>query len=137
MSKIKIFLLQGKSSFSNSKLNQLNIAFNKLNKLDEVISSSEIFLISAYDNLDIDKLKNIIDADDLIKEYSFYVGPRAGTISPWSSKTHDIIKNVGISEVMRIEKFLGFICESYNNNKNLNLHIFFDRMTQKIYDDKG
>ena len=56
MSKTKIFLLQGKSSFSNSKLNQLNIAFNKLNKLDEVISSSEIFLISAYNNLDIDKL---------------------------------------------------------------------------------
>ena len=136
MSKTKIFLLQGKSSFSNSKLNQLNIAFNKLNKLDEAISSSEIFLISAYDNLDIDKLKNIIDADDLIKEYSFYVGPRAGTISPWSSKTHDIIKNVGISQVIRIEKFLGFNSESYNNNKNLNLQIFFDRMTQKIYDDK-
>ena len=41
------------------------------------------------------------------KDCSFYIGARLGTISPWSSKAGDILKNIGFDH-LRIEKFVGF-----------------------------
>ena len=65
--------------------------------------------------------------------FSFLVGPRSGTISPWSSKTEDIIKNVGVKDVSRIEKFYGFHISHFSQDTDLDLSMFIDRMTQSIY----
>ena len=35
---------------------------------------------------------------------TFIVAPRTGTISPWSSKATDIIHNIGVSKVKRVER---------------------------------
>ena len=34
----------------------------------------------------------------------FFVTPRKGTISPWSSKATDIFRNCGLAEVNRVER---------------------------------
>ena len=108
MSKTNIFLLQGKKSFSDSKLEQLNFDFNKINNQSAEISSSEIYILSSKNSdINLGDLKNILNANDSLETFSFLVGPRSGTISPWSSKTEDIIKNVGIENVTRVEKFYG------------------------------
>ena len=114
MSKTNTFILQGKKSFSDSKLEQLNLDFNKSNNLQAQINSSEIYILSSQNqNLDLGELKDILSADDEIKSFSFIVGPRSGTISPWSSKTEDIIKNVGVADIDRVERFYGFDIPSF------------------------
>jgi hypothetical protein len=60
------------------------------------------------DDIDIDGLKDILSADEFQDDFSFYVGPRLGTISPWSSKTEDIVKNVGFKNIKRVERLYGF-----------------------------
>ena len=100
MSKTNTFILQGKKSFSDSKLEQLNIDYNKLNNQKAQISSNEIYILASKNpDLNLEELKNILDADVSTESFSFLVGPRSGTISPWSSKTEDIIKNVGVEDV--------------------------------------
>ena len=134
MSKINTFILQGKESFSISKLEQLNLDFNILNNKTSKISSNEIYIIAAEDeDLNLDQLKNILAANFSDDPFSFIVGPRAGTISPWSSKTEDIIKNVGIKNIHRVEKFNSFTISDFSFDQNINLSMFYDRMTQSIY----
>ncbi len=136
MSKINTFILQGKESFSNSKLEQLNLDFNNLNNKSSTISSKEIYIVAAKsDDLNLDQLKNILAADHPDDSFSFIVGPRSGTISPWSSKTEDIIKNVGILNINRVEKFNSFTISDFSIDNNLDLSMFYDRMTQSIYSD--
>ena len=136
MSKINTFILQGKESFSNSKLEQLNLDFNNSNNKSSTISSKEIYIVAAKsDDLNLDQLKNILAADHPDDSFSFIVGPRSGTISPWSSKTEDIIKNVGILNINRVEKFNSFTISNFSIDNNLDLSMFYDRMTQSIYSD--
>ena len=136
MSKINTFILQGKESFSNSKLEQLNLDFNNSNNKSSTISSKEIYIVAAKSNdLNVDQLKNILAADHPDDSFSFIVGPRSGTISPWSSKTEDIIKNVGILNINRVEKFNSFTISDFSIDNNLDLSMFYDRMTQSIYSD--
>ena len=136
MSKINTFILQGKESFSNSKLEQLNLDFNNSNNKSSTISSKEIYIVAAKSNdLNLDQLKNILAADHPDDSFSFIVGPRSGTISPWSSKTEDIIKNVGILNINRVEKFNSFTISDFLIDNNLDLSMFYDRMTQSIYSD--
>ena len=136
MSKINTFILQGKESFSNSKLEQLNLDFNNSNNKSSTISSKEIYIVAAKSNdLNLDQLKNILAADHPDDSFSFIVGPRSGTISPWSSKTEDIIKNVGILNINRVEKFNSFTISDFSIDNNLDLSMFYDRMTQSIYSD--
>jgi phosphoribosylformylglycinamidine synthase len=134
VSKTNTFILQGKKSFSDSKLEQLNFEFNNSNNRKSNISSNEIYIVASQNkNLDLKSLKNILNADDNLDSFSFIVGPRSGTISPWSSKTEDIIRNVGIKDVDRVERFNGFNISDELNIDETNLSMFFDRMTQSIY----
>jgi len=134
VSKTNTFILQGKKSFSDSKLGQLNLDFNKLNNQKANIASSEIYILASHTKeLHLEELTNILNADDSIQSFSFIVGPRSGTISPWSSKTEDIIKNVGVKDIDRVEKFYGFHISPFIETADIDLSMFYDRMTQSIY----
>ena len=134
MSKTKSFIFQGKQSFSSSKLEQLSKKFTELNKSETNIESHEIYFVEIKnDESELENLKDILSAHNLTDTFNFYIGPRLGTISPWASKTEDILKNVGLSNIERIEKLNGFIIESSKNLKELNLSMFYDRMTQSVY----
>ena len=124
MSKTNTFILQGKKSFSDSKLEQLNFDFNKINNQNAEINSNEIYILASENQkLNLDDLKNILNANDLLETFSFLVGPRSGTISPWSSKTEDIIKNVGIQNVTRVEKFYGIHISNFSKDADLDLSL--------------
>jgi phosphoribosylformylglycinamidine synthase len=134
VSKTNTFILQGKKSFSDSKLEQLNFDFNKSNNQKSQIISKEIYILASQNaELNLNELKNILNADESLESFSFFIGPRSGTISPWSSKTEDIIKNVGVADIDRVEKFYGFTISSFSEKENLDLSMFFDRMTQSVY----
>jgi len=55
------------------------------------------------------------------------VAPRAGTISPWSSKATDIVHICGLSAVVRIERAVLWTSPE---------EVHFDRMTQQIFRSK-
>ena len=134
MSKTKNFIFQGKQSFSSSKLAQIKDQFNKSNQLDAEFNSNEIYIVLAdSDQFNEEGIKDILCAEDSNDQFNFYVGPRLGTISPWSSKTEDIIKNVGLKNILRIERLYGFRADLKLDFDNLDFSMFFDRMTQSIY----
>ena len=134
MSKTKSFIFKGSQSFSSSKLDQIKHKFNKINEIDADIYSNEIYLVQAEaSNINIDSIQDILSASELNEDYTFYVGPRLGTISPWSSKTEDIIKNVGIKNVSRVERLFGFKINADIDHAKNDFSMFYDRMTQSIY----
>ena len=97
MSKIQIYIFEGGNAFSSASSAKLNDEFNFSNNTDASIECNEVFLVGAENSgNELDSCKEILGCDELTKEFDFFVGPRRSTISPWSSKTEDIFKNVGI-----------------------------------------
>ena len=74
-------------------------------------------------------------------ETRFYVSPRKGTISPWSTKATDIFRNCGVKGVKRVERAVRFVVRSsgaaafptsFDEIKPA-LPALFDRMTEGVY----
>jgi len=67
------------------------------------------------------------------------IGPRCGTISPWSSKATDILHNCGLDEVDRIERgtLYRFVAPDGLDRQAVAqiLPLLFDRMTEAVVDD--
>ncbi|MGL4955621.1 MAG: phosphoribosylformylglycinamidine synthase, partial [Bacteroidales bacterium] len=94
-------------------------------------SSTSVLAVSAatdFNNDCISKLewlfaeaKYIVETS--ISQKSYFVGPRAEMITPWSTNAVEITQNMGISGVLRIEEFFAVKDESAS----------FDPMLQNIY----
>jgi len=72
----------------------------------------------------------------------FFVTPRKGTISPWSSKATDIFHNCGLASVLRVERGIHYrvSCGAEAAPLSLDearpiLHAIHDRMTEGAYHD--
>ncbi len=134
MSNLKINIFSGGNAFSSATAAKLTDEFNFSNNSKAIVECIEVFLVSAEDSCnELHRCKRILGCEELAEEFDFFVGPRRSTISPWSSKTEDIFKNVGIVGISRIERFYGFKISNLKPNSNLDLSSVFDRMTQSIY----
>jgi len=72
---------------------------------------------------------NRAPTDTPLKAGTIIVAPRAGTISPWSSKATDIVHICGLSAIKRIERAV-----VWNFTEGLPLeNMLFDRMTEQIF----
>ena len=60
------------------------------------------------------------------------VTPRPGTISPWSSKATDIVRNCGFARVRRVERGTLWIVSGVNALTERALVTLHDRMTERI-----
>ncbi|WP_392558289.1 phosphoribosylformylglycinamidine synthase [Orbus mooreae] len=68
----------------------------------------------------------------------FLVTPRAGTISPWSSKATDIAHNCGLSKIKRIERGIAYYVQSDKltaSAKTEFSHLIHDRMMEIVLSD--
>jgi phosphoribosylformylglycinamidine synthase len=63
---------------------------------------------------------------------AFIVVPRAGTISPWSSKATDIARNTGLKPVKRIERGLAYYIKGDLKKPGKIIEILRDRMTEEV-----
>ena len=108
MSKNLNLLLQGPSSFSPSKILSLNHELNSINDSPALeLNCYEFYSVDiTQDFSDHVKLLELLKSKEPTNLPNFFIGPRSGTISPWASKTSEIITNVGIQGVLRIEKYL-------------------------------
>ncbi|WP_407295715.1 phosphoribosylformylglycinamidine synthase [Stutzerimonas zhaodongensis] len=64
----------------------------------------------------------------------FLVVPRFGTISPWSSKASDIVRNCGLEKIQRIERGIAYYVEGELSDADAGLvaAALHDRMTQLV-----
>jgi len=71
----------------------------------------------------------------------FFVTPRKGTISPWSSKATDIFRNCGLEDFLRVERGIHYrLLSSAGQVLDIEqlrpvLHLLHDRMTEGVYTD--
>jgi len=62
---------------------------------------------------------------------SLLVVPRAGTISPWSSKATEIAKNCGLSKIRRIERGITYSLEGAKKTDGVE-SLLYDRMIEQV-----
>ena len=58
----------------------------------------------AFDVTELERAASLLNADGNCDGADFYVTPRKGTISPWSSKATDIFRNCGLKSIKRVER---------------------------------
>lgn len=74
--------------------------------------------------------------NESVYDLNMVVAPRAGTISPWSTKATNIAKNCGLTNVNRIERGIQYSFEGVDAlHKDVVLSLIHDRMTEMVLDD--
>ncbi len=94
----------------------------------------------ALSGSDLGKLQGLLPAAAKAQTpaaYSWFVAPRPGTISPWSSKATDIARNCGLSGVNRIERGQQFDidCDSAltESQQQAVIAAIHDRMVESVF----
>jgi len=62
----------------------------------------------------------------------YFVVPRPGTISPWSSKATDIIHNLGLTQVNRAERGIAYFLKGADGSSKQIIGFLHDRMTEAV-----
>ena len=140
-------LLIGRPAYSNFRVKALLDALQTARPELKIqaIKAHEIYLLDCPYGLkpeaqaQVDSLLGAIGPFSL-KE-GFFVTPRKGTISPWSSKATDIFHNCGLQSVDRVESGQHIqVIDADGNILNVEqlgtaLQQLFDRMTEAVYTD--
>ncbi len=143
-------LLHGRKAFSGFRLAALRSALAggapglTLGELDAV----EVYLVEAdggaLDGLTRERALALLGATgDFGRADGFFVTPRRGTISPWSSKATDIFHNCGLAAVRRVERGIHFRVTDATGREisaealGAAVHVLHDRMTEAVYEDLG
>jgi phosphoribosylformylglycinamidine synthase len=143
-------ILQGSSPFSNFRLKALKTALNEAIDSHDIaeIDAAEVYFIETNGTLDdttTERAFALLSAQHHFDRQEngggFFVTPRKGTISPWSSKATDIFHNCALSTVARVERGIHFRITTDAGlvlgieDLGLALLALHDRMTEAVYDD--
>ena len=148
-------ILQGRPAFSDFRLTALQNALNEANAAvaSSLATASEITHIDAVECYFIES-DNVLDDQTTERAFAllaanhhferaggFFVTPRKGTISPWSSKATDIFQNCAIEGIARVERGVHFQIIGKDGivlgieDLGLAVLALHDRMTEAVYDD--
>ncbi len=141
---MKPLMLQGSHAFSQFRLEALAEKIWHFIKDAEAIAVEArfVYLLDTPDVLDgqtLDRACSLLGADGAAKfSGGFFVTPRKGTISPWSSKATDIFQNCGLKAVVRVERGIHFTIRTAGAELDLEalrpaLPALYDRMTEGFY----
>jgi phosphoribosylformylglycinamidine synthase len=142
-------ILQGLPAFSEFRLKALKNGLNEAIDAHDIasIDAVECYFIESEGPLDdqtTERAFALLSATEHFtreEEGGFFVTPRKGTISPWSSKATDIFHNCALSDVLRVERGIHFIITTETNlvlgieELGLATLALHDRMTEAVYDD--
>ena len=137
----QIIAILGYENISEFRLNQLRQSIQLDNAGD--IETQEIYFcmlnrnISSIKENELLELLSLLNANDnqnLPEKSFFFITPRIGTISPWSSKATEILKNCGLSFIDRVEKGECFKWSKEIEMQDLKVvgKSIADRMTQDV-----
>ena len=142
---MKPILMMGSAAFSPFRLDALRAA---LAAADAALKNARIDARWVYaiepegkgpDAETLARAALLLNADDKacvaqpLSKGSFYVTPRKGTISPWSSKATDIFRNCGLKGIARVERGIRFNVSPAVPQAALGA--LYDRMTEGMYTD--
>ncbi|TIA96963.1 hypothetical protein E3P96_03493 [Wallemia ichthyophaga] len=142
-----MILLPGPAALPTAKQHSLSLAANKsLNNVKSVKARFVHFVnlqspLNAQQHSILNDLLVYGESSTLDITNAFYVIPRPGSITPWSTKASDIAKMCTLDGfVDRIERGVAFVIETTDNSiLSINdiapiSHLLFDRMTQLLID---
>ena len=115
------------------------------------ISADYVYLLNTAEITedDLKKAVSLLNAVEIPVNFEgFFVTPRKGTISPWSSKATDIFHSCGIESVQRVERGIQFRITAFEKNAESArmldcgellpaAHLLYDRMTEGMYTELG
>ena len=141
---MKPLQLQGVTAFSPFRIDSLSERIGLAIKASEKVSieAKFVYFLDAVSPLDGETLSRacaLLNAQaDAGLRGGFFVTPRKGTISPWSSKATDIFRNCGLSAVARVERGIHFRLSSAGQELSVEslrpaLALLHDRMTEGVY----
>ena len=140
-----MLLIPGSSALSQFRINRLHSALRAVAPEIKAVNTQFIHFIDVIDGLSAAELALLQDlltftAQDAVSEqigHKLLVLPRAGTISPWSSKATEIAQRCGLTSVKRIERGIEYTvttdAELRDDTKNRVAALLHDRMTQMVY----
>ncbi|APA83876.1 phosphoribosylformylglycinamidine synthase [Francisella tularensis] len=141
-----ITIFEGLSALSPFKREKILAAAKKISNKVESVSAQYIHVTELESELNSEQEKIFKSLLNYNREYgiaqpmghTFIIAPRVGTISPWSSKATDIIKNTGIKAVKRIERAILFGVEGQVSASELKQiqDIVHDRMVEEVFSCK-
>ena len=105
-----MILLLGSDAYSPFRMDALRDAIMKLDpSLGPVsLDAKWVYAIQtngdAFDPEELKRAATLLNAEGACDEADFFVTPRKGTISPWSSKATDIFRNCGLKSILRVER---------------------------------
>ena len=134
-----MILLIGSDAYSPFRLDAIKDA---IAKLDPALGPVEIDAKWVYalkmkdDAFAVEELQRagvLLNAEGQCDDADFFVTPRKGTISPWSTKATDIFHNCDLKSIERVERGIRF-----KTSKPLPEQCFsalYDKMTEGVYED--
>jgi len=111
----------------------------------KMVESEYVYFVESEGGIPSDVLEKVFAllgaTGELTDGDGFYVTPRKGTISPWSSKATDIFHNCGLNHVLRVERGIlyrlittaGSVLSIADTEPIADL--LHDRMTEGLYND--
>jgi len=90
----------------------------------------------AFDPEELKRAATLLNAVGPADEADFFVTPRKGTISPWSTKATDIFRNCGLKSILRVERGIRFKLDGKDLTSFAPIFpLIHDRMTEGVYED--
>ena len=105
-----MILLLGSDAYSPFRMDALRDAIAKLDPQLGPISLDAKWVYAlqmaedAFDPEELKRAATLLNAEGVCDGADFFVTPRKGTISPWSSKATDIFRNCGLKSIKRVER---------------------------------
>lgn len=132
----KVVVLEGCNEISAFRKEKINARFS--NKQSKLANSKNLFVLEVTEQFTVTKKLNqilqvakVFDGD--LNSHQIMMGPRAGTISPWSSKATEILKNCNIENLVRVEQVQILNFESNQVDLAQVQNHIIDKMTDQLY----
>ena len=138
--KHNLLILRGQPGISQFRLQQLNNSIN--NTGVTVLAVEDVFALQMETDQPIEEqtqntIRNLLKVSEFevrLDAQQFFVFPRAGTISPWSTKATDIFHQVDVHQVKRLERGR-LVTLDVPMDASLDVTRLYDQMIEQIYAD--
>ncbi len=142
---MKPTILLGAKAYSPFRLDALKAAIAKtdpsLPPLE--LDARWVYAIAAEGDepsqVDLDRAATLLNAEGPLDAAHFFVTPRKGTISPWSTKATDIFRNCSLTTIARVERGIRYRVLVSGSDTPVRLSpaclgALHDRMTEGVYE---
>ena len=131
-----MILLLGTDAFSPFRMDAIKDAIAKADpKASNIkIDAKWVYAIDAdkVDAGDLERASTLLNASGNLDKADFFVFPRKGTISPWSSKATDIFRNCSLCSIRRVERGVRYCISGAKIGAWAG--VLYDKMTEGVYD---